>query len=173
MGWDAPDKAVNPLMLKMCTRGTHRGTMSSTFSSTGRFALECDQPLLPPLCPSLAPAPWHLAAGCAGRCWQQGGGQPCALRSTMARPGRRPWVGTRKLGGSTGWTGQHRQGAAPGQAAVVRNRRASAGKQRHIAGTCASPACRWNAFEAEISEQLIRDTADLLVELGLRDAGYR
>ena len=38
---------------------------------------------------------------------------------------------------------------------------------------CASPACRWNAFEAEISEQLIRDTAELLVELGLRDAGYR
>jgi hypothetical protein len=38
---------------------------------------------------------------------------------------------------------------------------------------CASPACRWNAFGAEISEQLIRDTADLLVNLGLRDAGYR
>ena len=33
--------------------------------------------------------------------------------------------------------------------------------------------CSWNAYGAEIDEDLIMRTADLLVELGLRDTGYR
>jgi hypothetical protein len=31
----------------------------------------------------------------------------------------------------------------------------------------------WNAFGAEIDEKLVRRTANRIVELGLRDAGYR
>ena len=31
----------------------------------------------------------------------------------------------------------------------------------------------WNLFKGDISEQLIKETADAMVESGLRDAGYK
>ena len=31
----------------------------------------------------------------------------------------------------------------------------------------------WNSFACDINEQLIRDTADAMVRLGLKDAGYQ
>lgn len=43
----------------------------------------------------------------------------------------------------------------------------------HLAATPPMGWNSWNAFHKDIDEQLIRDTADKLVESGMRDAGYQ
>ena len=49
---------------------------------------------------------------------------------------------------------------------------ASAVKSPGLADTPPMGWNSWNHFDCEINEQLIRDTADAMVESGMKDAGY-
>ena len=72
----------------------------------------------------------------------------------MASTGSRPWASTR----------------------AHQCRRASAlapnpARPRHTHPTVCPPPCSWNAFYHDIDEDKVKQQADLMVSLGLRDAG--